>query len=371
VAVSLFSLGEMPVSIQKDLVSLRDWIRRMLGLGSGFAASGLLGAFLSVNWTATAQVAHRQVLAFYYGWYGNPASSGAWRHWSNVDAADQRIANSTEYPAYGAYDSHDPVLVGRQAEAARAAGMTGFIVSWWGRNSFEDQGVKLLLEAGGRNQLTVSAYYEKVDGDDAASRIKSAVTDLDYLLTQYGDDRAWLRANGKPVVFVYGRAVMALSPSDWRAVATQVRRDNPHGVVLIADSLAAPYDAVFDGASTYNVTGQIQHKNPDEARTWARRAYPQMVAAAGTGKISAVTVIPGYDDRKVGRPSPRPVAPRWGGELYRALWEEAIAANPNYILITSWNEWHEGSELEPSIEYGSTILNATAAFAKQFLGQHK
>ena len=47
----------------------------------------------------------------------------------------------------------------------------------------------------------------------------------------------------------------------------------------------------------------------------------------------------------------QPVTERWGGETYRVLWREAIAAAPDYVLITSWNEWHEGSELEPSVEY--------------------
>jgi hypothetical protein len=96
-----------------------------------------------------------------------------------------------------------------------------------------------------------------------------------------------------------------------------------------------------------------------------------MVAAARPGKISTVTVMPGYDDRSVHRPPPRPVTARWGGETYEALWREAIAAAPDYVLITSWNEWHEGSELEPSVEYGSQILNETAAFARQFLSKRR
>jgi hypothetical protein len=92
-----------------------------------------------------------------------------------------------------------------------------------------------------------------------------------------------------------------------------------------------------------------------------------MAAAAGPSKISTVTVIPGYDDSKLGRPPPRPVTQRWGGETYRVLWQEAVAAAPDYVLITSWNEWHEGSEIEPSVEYGSVMLNDTAAFAREFL----
>ena len=87
--------------------------------------------------------------------------------------------------------------------------------------------------------------------------------------------------------------------------------------------------------------------------------------AAGPEKISAVTIIPGYDDRITGRPPPRPVTARWCGETQRVLWQQAIAAVPDYALITSWNERHEGSELEPSVENSSRALDDAAAFSRR------
>src|SRR5436190_2200224 len=104
---------------------------------------------------------------------------------------------------------------------------------------------------------------------------------------------------------------------------------------------------------------------------YARTGNRSFSLTAVPGKISTVTVIPGYDDSKLSRPPPRPITQRWGGETYRALWQEAVAAAPDYVLITSWNEWHEGSEIEPSVEYGSVMLNDTAAFARQFLTDRK
>jgi hypothetical protein len=91
------------------------------------------------------------------------------------------------------------------------------------------------------------------------------------------------------------------------------------------------------------------------------------VATAGPNRIACVTVIPGYDDTTQGRPAPRPITERHDGKTYEALWEEAIAANPDWVLITTWNEWHEGSEIEPSVENGDRALKATPAFAAKFL----
>jgi hypothetical protein len=56
---------------------------------------------------------------------------------------------------------------------------------------------------------------------------------------------------------------------------------------------------------------------------------------------------------------------------HRALWQEALAAAPDYVLITLWNEWHEGSEIEPSVEYGSRILDDMTAFSSEFLARQR
>jgi len=150
---------------------------------------GLVGLFVvAASFNSTPRVAWwasvaPEVLAFYYGWYGNPQVSGEWRHWRNVDPVNQRIENVTDFPKYGAYDSHDPTVVDQQAEAAHDAGITGFIASWWGRDSFEDRGMPLLLAAAGKHKLLVCAYYEKIAAEDTASRIKAAVRDIDYLFS--------------------------------------------------------------------------------------------------------------------------------------------------------------------------------------------
>ena len=50
---------------------------------------------------------------------------------------------------------------------------------------------------------------------------------------------------------------------------------------------------------------------------------------------------------------------------------DGTVAAPDYVLITSWNEWHEGSEVEPSVEYRSRALDDTATFSQQFLAGHR
>lgn len=47
----------------------------------------------------------KQVLAFYYPWYGSQEYSGRWIHWQDVEPQKKAIGSSTHYPVIGAYDS--------------------------------------------------------------------------------------------------------------------------------------------------------------------------------------------------------------------------------------------------------------------------
>jgi hypothetical protein len=311
---------------------------------------------------------NKEVLAFYYPWYGNPQVSGHYVHWTGVDAEHHTIANSTHYPELGPYDSHDPAVVAQHVDWAVQSGVTGFISSWWGPGTFEDQALPGLLSAAQQSRLGVTAYFEQVRG--ATPTRESALADVLYLLDHYGNHPAWLRSEGKPVLFVYGRAVGQIGLSNWQWVINETNRHYRGGVAFIGDQISDAAAQVFDGIHTYNVTGSTAQKTPEQIRTWAHSTYPGWVATARRhNRIATLTVIPGYDDSKLDRPPPRPITERYEGETYRVLSQEAMAANPDWILLTSWNEWHEGSELEPSDENGHRELEITAQFSPPFLNE--
>jgi hypothetical protein len=103
----------------------------------------------------------------------------------------------------------------------------------------------------------------------------------------------------------------------------------------------------------------------DEAETWTAATYQSWVQLADqAGKISAITVIPGYDDTKIREPGL--AVDRFDGDLYRVQWRHAIEADPHWVLITSFNEWHEGSEIEPSAQFEQKYLDLTAESAARF-----
>src|SRR5262249_29665185 len=301
----------------------------------------------------------KQVLAFYYGWYGNPQVSGSWSHWSGVDEAAKRIGSSTDYPELGPYDSHDPKLIEQHVRKAKEIGITGFIVSWWRQGDFHDKGMPLILFEARQAGLGVTIYFEDVRPRGAPDP-KTAVEDLLYVLERYGRHPAWLKVKGKPVVFVYSRAVGQLKMDGWQSVIMEVNQRYSGGALFVGDRISPEAAKLFDGIHTYNPTGSTAGKSVDEIRDWARSTFPQWIEVAGEDRIACVTLIAGYDDSKLGRKQPRPITDRHQGETYRVMWQEAIAANPDWVLICSWNEWHEGSQIEPSAETGDRELHTTA-----------
>jgi hypothetical protein len=329
-----------------------------------FAAAALIGF---AGMAHAQSPAPKQVLAFYYGWYGNPATSNHWLHWKNVDVAAKHINESTHFPVLGAYDSHDPKIVDAHCREAKEAGLTGFIVSWWRQGDFHDSGMTLMLDTARKYGLKITVYYEAVPPRDHPTA-EGAIGDLTYILEKYGRHPAWLTVNGKPVIFVYGRAINDLKLPGWQQAITGFNAKNSGGAVFIGDRISPEAARIFDGIHTYNPTAQTKGMPVEEIRTWAARTFPEWIATAGPNRIACVTIIPGYDDScQPARKAPRPITARHDGETYKVLWEQAIAANPDWVLITSWNEWHEGSEIEPSVEDGDAALRTTKHYAPRFL----
>jgi hypothetical protein len=306
----------------------------------------------------------RKVLAFYYTWYGTPEGQGRWIHWEDVRPGEHSIATSTHYPARGAYDSHDIDVIDDHIAQAKAHGIDGFIATWWGQGTFDDHAFQKVIDRAEARDFEVSVYWETAPGS-GDGKIRRAVDDLVYVLEKYGGRPAFLKVEGKPVIFVFGRVMGQVEAGEWQEILSRAEARHPGGFLLIADGYQEGYARIFDGVHTYNICGWVQGKSPDELRPLSAASFRDAVALAKRhARVACLTVIPGYDDTK--NRSPGIHARRLGGKVYDVLWEEAIRADPDWVLINSWNEWHEGSEIEPSREYGEAYLERTAVHARRF-----
>jgi glycoprotein endo-alpha-1,2-mannosidase len=310
----------------------------------------------------------REVLAFYYGWYGTRKGSGQWRHWNAPGAPP--TAPSVDRPVLGKYDSHDPAVIAKHANWLRQAGITGIVSSWWGVDTFEDKSLALLLDPMRARGIKVAAYVE-TNKDGRAGAIRSLV----YLIQRYANHPAWLRVEGRPVLFVYGGAIKALPAPEWAAAADAVAAMGLPKPVLIGDINARDgfFDQrapAFEGLHTYVMAPYVAGMTLSQIDTYTDTNYPKWKARVGS-RIYCATVIPGFDDRQVrGRPLPRPTVARRGTGTFDALWRAAIKTDAEWVLITSFNEWHEASDIEPSEEYGDLFLTRNRYWSDVYLGHH-
>ena len=309
--------------------------------------------------------APRLVMAFYYPWYGvtdGPGGAGSTVHWGRIDAAKKDIAASTHYPALGAYDSYDRDVIEQHCKWARQAGVDTLISSWWGHGDYTDKPLGTILDICAAHDMTACIYYETAPNPKTAER---TAEDIVRVLERYGRHEGYLRVGGKPVVFVYGRAVQQLGLTGWLKAVEAIQQRYAPGCIVMGDQFSYGAARVFDGLHTYNTAGSLSGKTPREVAQWAEGTYASWVDLADSaGKISTITVIPGYDDTKIRTPGL--AVERYGGRLYHAQWEKAIKADPHWVVITSFNEWHEGSEIEPSHEDGSKYLRITGEYARRF-----
>lgn len=313
--------------------------------------------------SSSPKLRRREVLTFYYGWYATPETSGRWRHWP---AAPDR-APLFDHPASEPYDSHDPALIERHADMLQRAGVTCIVSSWWGQDSFEDRTLGLLLDAMHAHGISVCAYIEQ-----QIRGAPGAASDLRYLVSRYASHPAWLKVDGRPVIFIYLQAIRALAGPGWRVAARQVAATGLPEPVLVGDvsgrdaNYALEAEA-FDGTHTYVMAPYIQGMTPAQVTAYTDATYPKWKRQA-VGKIYVATVDPGFDDTHVpGRTSPRPVVGRFGTGTFDALWRAAIKTDADWVMVTSFNEWHEGSEIEPSNEYGDAFLRRNGDWSQIFL----
>ena len=122
--------------------------------------------------------------------------------------------------------------------------------------------------------------------------------------------------------------------------------------------------SVFDGHYLYSNTW-----NPPADLAATNQKFAGRVAdmreATGAPKLWVATVMPGYNDVAI-RPNSGFARGRDDGAYYAQSWQAAIASNPNWVVITSFNEWPEGSYIEPSAAYGDAYIGLTAQFGGQY-----
>jgi hypothetical protein len=138
-----------------------------------------------------------------------------------------------------------------------------------------------------------------------------------------------------------------------------------HGAQVALSGLDT-FDATFMYSPSFVWVG---HKDDGYERNWQRwivRSVLQAQYVRGAGQPVVATVAGSYDDRverkKFGFeiPSDGPL-----GNTYDLTWQLAVDLSPDLVLVSTWNEFFEGSGIEPTVVLGDRLLRATMDWAKR------
>jgi hypothetical protein len=258
------------------------------------------------------------VSAFYYPWFATNTEDGSYAHWAQDGHLPPNDISSVYYPALGVYSTDNPVVLDAQMAEIQRAGINQIAVSWWGRGSPEDQRLPAVIQAARARGIDVAVHIEPYIGRSPASVV---------------DDVGYLETLGIRTVYVY-QAFQTTAPADWTEANDTL---HAQGVTTFAQTVLVGQAVTghFSGIYTYDIV------------TWTAGKFHRLCAEAHRhALLCAPSVGPGYDARRAtGDPH---VKSRRGGTTYDSMWHAAIAAGADEVTITSFNEWQEGTQIEPA-----------------------
>ena len=315
------------------------------------------------------------VSASYYPWYG----ANSWEYSECHNGALREELVPAQLPVLGTYSSQDQDVVTQQIAWSTAAGINVWDLNWAVPNDYSDltlQNTVLTNSHIGDMKLAImySGYDSRFGSDDnlTPDKITTIVSDFQYIAAHYFSHPSYLKVGqGRPVVFFY----ISLNLQPVSAVQQMVAliRQSMSGagfnVYLIGDEyypLRAPdparignWDAIF-GYNPYAT--QAGYSDDNGFLALQANMYQQYQAVAqqsGVDFISSLT--PGFNDRAVRRTcannpalARRTSANAAEGSMFTAFLRDlalpyASTSQLKMIHITTFNEWHEDTQIEPSV----------------------
>lgn len=287
----------------------------------------------------------KMLLAFYYPWYGI-------QYWSHAALSDWPMI---------LYASDNPSAIERHIEQAQSAGIDGFICHWFDPGSESDDNLALILDIAKEKDFAIGIFFMVLveGGPLEKEEIRRS---LAYVISTYGDHPAMMQVNGKPLIAFYGGDSVPMDT--WEDVFEDL-----HTQGLDATTLAMGHNidslSVFDGLYEYGIYAR---PDPQETAAIGRAVHNfPLLADTPTAKMWAATIEPGYDDRLI--EGLNLFLPREEGAFYRSTFDAALGSDPDWIFITSWNNWIIHNHIEPSVGFGDQYLLITREFAREWKGR--
>jgi PKD repeat protein len=256
------------------------------------------------------------------------------------------------------YESNNATQVANQVTDMMSRGVDGAIVDWYGPNSARADGTTKLLRAesekrNGQFQFAVSEDVGALNSCAATAGCDitgQMISDLTYAYNTYEASPAYIRYNGRPMVFFFGVEAYSI---DWTRVTASV----PGNPLFIQRNSGAFTDPVNDGAYAW-----VAPNSADLGAGYLASFYK--VGLAHPAELAYGSGFKGFNDLLAAWSANRITNQNCGQTFLGSFAQLARFYSVNKqifaIQLVTWNDYEEGTELETGIENCVSIQAASA-----------
>lgn len=295
-------------------------------------------------------------------WFEAPPQSKAYGfHWTMNKAEPPKSWASHFQPSLGLYDSLDRRVVEAQVALIKTAGFDGILADWYGPDDALDYGMihrrtLLLFEVARKAGLKFGVVWEdqtigqriRLAGLPADQTKATAERAIRYVTETWAKDPLFLRLKGKPSLLVFGP--QALKDNEW---PTRLMAEADLQLLTLhhrRGPAVGAFDWPLPGVGVDPALDRMDH-DAKAWPIWIATAFPRFqdwYQKAGIG--------PGYGEIKDD-----------GGLTYRQTLERGIRSGAAAVQVATWNDWGEGTQIEPSKEFGLRDLIVTQELRRKWI----
>ena len=306
----------------------------------------------------TAQTRPRVVIADYMLWY-------------QPDVFDGK--KTFDVPASGGYNSDELGIIQRQVALAQQACLDGFSPHWYGpQEPRTTNNINQLFAASAGTNLRHAVVI--LNNSLPRSSEQSLIDSVKFILGNWANHPNYLRIDGKPVIIFtdmqrpWNNNARALA--GWKRIRDAA--DPGRTALWMAEGYSTMFNPLFDGLYVY----RVDHRTAPGA--WAKQpsvasALRQVQESSGQKLYFADTVAAGFDDTRSRRlkgdvrvPAPTFARNRRNGQYMRDTFSVTDKTNSDFMIVKSFNEWVEGSAIEPSKGSGDLYMKVTCELANAY-----
>jgi glycoprotein endo-alpha-1,2-mannosidase len=299
------------------------------------------------------------VHTFYYSWYGSPEYDAKYAHWNHqiiphwkdttwntagaFTGGDNIAANY--YPKLGCYSSNDPKIISEHFKLMQKARIGVCVISWWGMESYGDKSIYKYLEAAQKYGIKIAFHIEPF-----YKSIEELREHLAHIIDRYASHPAIFKSQNKPLFYMYDS--YKIKRDEWSRLLKyngdlSIRNTSMDATVIglwVGKKDGKFFTkSGFDGFYTYFAIDGFVYGSTTS--NWQHLSD----FASKHDLIFIPSVGPGYIDTRIRPWNDKNTRSRENGIYYEKMFRSASKLNPDYISITSFNEWHEGTQIEPAI----------------------